>query len=200
VELCAELLAENERLRGENGRLRVRCVRLTARVSELVGKLEELRRAAKRQAAPFSRGKRKENCNKERSPGGPRGWMPVSRTGSLHTASAAAPANPVISQPASAPDERAAPRRAAQRLACAPLWGGGGVPPFRVCKDPPAGGPQCPARVELGRRLPASGTPHSDQAGRRSPAPRSWPAMRAKTRAGPESFVRPFGRPNLGPA
>jgi transposase len=40
---CARLARENERLR--------------ARVSELEGKVEELRRGAKRQAAPFSRGK-----------------------------------------------------------------------------------------------------------------------------------------------
>jgi len=64
--LCAELLAENDRLRGENVRLVGQDERLRARVKELEGKLEELRRAAKRQAAPFSRGEPEE---KPRRPG-----------------------------------------------------------------------------------------------------------------------------------
>ena len=62
-ELCARLLAENERLwaendglRVENGRLRGQGERLKARVKELEDRVEELRRASKRQAAPFSRG------------------------------------------------------------------------------------------------------------------------------------------------
>lgn len=53
AEELVRLGAENERLRGERDRLK-------ARVKELEGKVEELRRASKRQAAPFSRGKRKE--------------------------------------------------------------------------------------------------------------------------------------------
>lgn len=57
---CGGLRTENERLRGENGRLRNERDRLRARVKELEGKVEELRRAAKRQAAPFSRGERNE--------------------------------------------------------------------------------------------------------------------------------------------
>jgi transposase len=60
VEFCAVLLAENEQLRGENDRLRGQCERLKVRVGELEGMVEELRRAAKRQAAPFSRGRAKE--------------------------------------------------------------------------------------------------------------------------------------------
>jgi len=66
VELCAGLLAENERLWGENERLRGRCERLKERVAELESKVEELRRQAKRQAAPFSRGEAQE---KPRRPG-----------------------------------------------------------------------------------------------------------------------------------
>ncbi|MGH2864232.1 MAG: IS66 family transposase [Solirubrobacteraceae bacterium] len=57
---CAGLVAENERLRDENGRLYRERDRLKARVKELEGKVEELRRASKRQAAPFSRGDRSE--------------------------------------------------------------------------------------------------------------------------------------------
>lgn len=60
LEVCAGLLAENERLWGENERLRARCERLVARVSALEEKVEELRRQAKRQAAPFSRGETEE--------------------------------------------------------------------------------------------------------------------------------------------
>lgn len=59
-ELCAGLLAENDRLRDEIGRLRGERDRLKARVKELEGRVEELRRASKRQAAPFSRGERKQ--------------------------------------------------------------------------------------------------------------------------------------------
>ena len=70
VGLCAALLAENERLRDENGRLGGRCERLKVRVGELERKVEELRRAAKRQAAPFSRGERKEKPGRSgRRPG-----------------------------------------------------------------------------------------------------------------------------------
>lgn len=58
---CAGLLAENDLLRAENGRLRGQNERLKARVKELEGKVEELRRASKRQAAPFSRGERKQD-------------------------------------------------------------------------------------------------------------------------------------------
>ena len=65
-EFCAGLLVENDELRGENERLRGQSERLRARVKELEGKLEELRRAAKRQAAPFSRGTR---TDKPRRPG-----------------------------------------------------------------------------------------------------------------------------------
>jgi transposase len=61
LERCAGLLAENEQLRDENGRLRGERDRLKARVKELEGKVEQLRRASKRQAAPFSRGERKQN-------------------------------------------------------------------------------------------------------------------------------------------
>ena len=71
VELCAGLLAENEELRVENGRLRGERERLKARVKELEGKVEELRRASKRQAAPFSRGEREEKPGRPgRRPGG----------------------------------------------------------------------------------------------------------------------------------
>jgi transposase len=57
---CAALLAENERLRDVNGALRGQRERLKARVAELESAVEELRRAAKRQAAPFSRGEPKQ--------------------------------------------------------------------------------------------------------------------------------------------
>ena len=70
AELCAVLLAENDQLRGEVERLGGRCERLRARVRKLEGMVEELRRAAKRQAAPFSHGKRKEKRGRPgRSPG-----------------------------------------------------------------------------------------------------------------------------------
>jgi transposase len=69
--LCTELLAENDELRDENRRLRSQNERLKARAKELEGKVEELRRAAKRQAAPFSRGERKQRPKRPgRRPGG----------------------------------------------------------------------------------------------------------------------------------
>ena len=54
--LCAALEAENEGLWGEVSRLLGDNERLRARVGKLERELEEARRAAKRQAAPFSRG------------------------------------------------------------------------------------------------------------------------------------------------
>ena len=53
---CASLAAEDEGLWGEVSRLLAENGRLQARVELLQGQLEEPRRAAKRQAAPFSRG------------------------------------------------------------------------------------------------------------------------------------------------
>jgi transposase len=53
---CSALEAENEGLWGEVSHLLVENERLHARVETLRGQLEEARRAAKRQAAPFSRG------------------------------------------------------------------------------------------------------------------------------------------------
>ena len=53
---CSALEAENEGLWGEVSRLLVENERLHVRVETLQGELEEARRAAKRQAAPFSRG------------------------------------------------------------------------------------------------------------------------------------------------
>jgi len=58
---CAELAGENELLWEEAARLAGENERLRARVAKLEGDLEEARRAAKRQAAPFSRGKRSES-------------------------------------------------------------------------------------------------------------------------------------------
>ncbi len=55
----AELRAHNARLRAENERLRSENERLETRVRTLTAEVEELRRAAKRQAAPFSKGKPK---------------------------------------------------------------------------------------------------------------------------------------------
>lgn len=55
----SSVLTENERLIGEVARLAGENERLRARVGKLEGKLEEARRAGKRQAAPFSRGKPK---------------------------------------------------------------------------------------------------------------------------------------------
>jgi len=56
---CSGLSAENEQLWGEVGRLSGENERLRARIGKLEGQLEEARRAAKRQAAPFSRGEPK---------------------------------------------------------------------------------------------------------------------------------------------
>jgi transposase len=53
---CSALAAENDRLWDELVRLSGENERLRARVGKLEGELEEARRAAKRQAAPFSRG------------------------------------------------------------------------------------------------------------------------------------------------
>jgi transposase len=50
------LEAERERLRGENDRLRGECERFREANERLRGEIEALRRAAKRQAAPFSKG------------------------------------------------------------------------------------------------------------------------------------------------
>src|SRR4029450_14055441 len=50
------LEAERERLRGENKRLRADRERLQEINQRLRGEVEALRRAAKRQAAPFSKG------------------------------------------------------------------------------------------------------------------------------------------------
>jgi transposase len=58
--LCSALAVENEQLWGEAVRLTAENERLQSRVGKLEGLLEEARRAAKRQAAPFSRGKAKE--------------------------------------------------------------------------------------------------------------------------------------------
>jgi len=58
--LCSVLAAENEQLWVELTRVTGENERLLARVGKLEGLLEEARRAAKRQAAPFSRGKSKE--------------------------------------------------------------------------------------------------------------------------------------------
>jgi len=58
--LCSVLAAENERLWVELTRVTGENERLLARVGRLEGVLEEARRAAKRQAAPFSRGESKE--------------------------------------------------------------------------------------------------------------------------------------------
>jgi len=56
---CAGLAAENEQLWGEVIGLTGENERLLARVGKLEGQLEEARRVAKRQAAPFSRGEPK---------------------------------------------------------------------------------------------------------------------------------------------
>jgi len=57
--LCSALSAENEQLWDEVVRLGRESERLRARVAKLEGELEETRGAAKRQAAPFSRGEPK---------------------------------------------------------------------------------------------------------------------------------------------
>jgi transposase len=59
-ELCSALAAENDSLWTELARVTGENERLRARVGKLEGLLEEARRAAKRQAAPFSRGTSKE--------------------------------------------------------------------------------------------------------------------------------------------
>jgi transposase len=56
---CSALLSENEQLWPEVVRLAGESERLRCRVAKLEGQLEEARRAAKRQAAPFSRGEPK---------------------------------------------------------------------------------------------------------------------------------------------
>jgi len=53
---CSALEAENEGLWGEVSRLLAENERLHLRVETLPGRLEEARRAAERQAAPFSCG------------------------------------------------------------------------------------------------------------------------------------------------
>jgi len=58
---CSALEVENEGLWGEVSRLVAENERLHARVEMLQGQLEEARRAAKRQAAPFSRGEPSES-------------------------------------------------------------------------------------------------------------------------------------------
>lgn len=63
---CSALTAENELLWDEAVRLSGENERLQARVAKLEGELEEARRAAKRQAAPFSRG---EPSGNRRRPG-----------------------------------------------------------------------------------------------------------------------------------
>jgi transposase len=55
------LEAERERLRGENDRLRGECERFRETNERLRAEIEALRRAAKRQAAPFSKGDPKPN-------------------------------------------------------------------------------------------------------------------------------------------
>lgn len=57
----ARLVARNDRLEADNASLRGERDRLKRRIAELEVKVEELRRRAKRQAAPFSREKRKRN-------------------------------------------------------------------------------------------------------------------------------------------
>lgn len=57
VARCAAVEAENEGLWSEVSRLLGENDRLAGRVEVLAGQLEEARRVARRQAAPFSRGK-----------------------------------------------------------------------------------------------------------------------------------------------
>ena len=52
-----ELVAENTRLAAENGRLHERLSQIEPRIAELERLLEEVRRASKRQSAPFSKGR-----------------------------------------------------------------------------------------------------------------------------------------------
>lgn len=61
VDEIARLVARDDQLGAENESLRAENERLRARVRWLEDKVEELRRQAKRQAAPFSREKRKRN-------------------------------------------------------------------------------------------------------------------------------------------
>lgn len=66
----ARLVARNDQLEAENESLRGERDRLKRRIAVLEVKVEELRRRAKRQAAPFSRGKRKRNSGRPgRRPG-----------------------------------------------------------------------------------------------------------------------------------
>jgi len=58
-----ELQRENSRLREENERLRKEKERLESENQRLEKELEAARRAAKRQAAPFSKGQPKSNPN-----------------------------------------------------------------------------------------------------------------------------------------
>ncbi|MFZ1042146.1 MAG: hypothetical protein WCA79_17495 [Anaerolineales bacterium] len=51
-----QVLASNERLQGENEQLRKQNERLQKQVELLQSEVEELKRAGKRQAAPFARG------------------------------------------------------------------------------------------------------------------------------------------------
>src|SRR5437762_1802094 len=51
-----ELWQENQRLQADNERLRQRLAEVEAKVQELTRLLEEARRSAKRQAAPFRKG------------------------------------------------------------------------------------------------------------------------------------------------
>ena len=53
-------MAENARLAGENARLHERLGQIEPRIAELERLLEEVRRASKRQSAPFSKGKAKD--------------------------------------------------------------------------------------------------------------------------------------------
>ncbi len=55
-----ELVAENTRLAAENGRLHERLSQIEPRIAELERLLEEVRRSSKRQSAPFSKGKPKD--------------------------------------------------------------------------------------------------------------------------------------------
>jgi exonuclease VII large subunit len=82
------LEAERERLRGENERLRAERERLQELNERLRGEVEALRRAAKRQAAPFSKGDPVPNPKRAgRKPGAvygtaPTGVRPSASTGS----------------------------------------------------------------------------------------------------------------------
>ena len=78
-----ELIAQNEQLRAENATLKqrialleVQVAELEALVAQLKGQLEEAERAAKRQAAPFSKGPPKANPKR---PGRKKGHAPAHR-------------------------------------------------------------------------------------------------------------------------